>query len=206
MILITYKKAFSFTHNDLHTNNVMYIQTNKKFIYYKCENKIYKVPTFGRLFKIIDFGRSIYTFHNKLFCSDSFNTGNEAATQYNTEPYFNSDKPRIEPNPSFDLCRFACSIYDCVISSNEMNNIERIMKDPVKKIIHEWCLDDKGHNLMYKHNGDERYPDFKLYKMIARHVHNHVPLKQLERPEFRNFLINKKNVTIDIDIDKIPVF
>jgi hypothetical protein len=210
MILITYQKAFSFTHNDLHTNNVMYIQTNKKFIYYKCENKIYKVPTFGRLFKIIDFGRSIYTFHNKLFCSDSFKAGNEAATQYNIEPYFNPDKPRIEPNPSFDLCRFACSIYDCVISSNEMKNKDKIMKDPVKKIIHEWCLDDKGHNLMYKHNGDERYPDFKLYKMIARHVHNHVPLKQLERPEFKNFLINnKKNattITIDIDIDKIPVF
>ena len=206
MILITYQKAFSFTHNDLHTNNVMYIQTNKKFIYYKCDNQIYKVPTFGRLFKIIDFGRSIYTFHNKLFCSDSFLAGNEAATQYNTEPYFNPDKPRIEPNPSFDLCRFACSIYDCVISSNEMNNKGKIMKDPVKKIIHEWCLDDKGHNLMYKHNGDERYPDFKLYKMIARHVHNHVPVKQLERPEFKHFLINKKNIKVDIDIDNIPVF
>ena len=209
MILITYQKAFSFTHNDLHTNNVMYIQTNKKFIFYKYNNQIYKVPTFGRLFKIIDFGRSIYTFHNKLFCSDSFLTGNEAATQYNTEPYFNPDKPRIEPNPSFDLCRFACSLYDCVISSNEMNNKEKIMKDPVKKIIHEWCLDDKGHNLMYKQNGDERYPDFKLYKMIARHVHNHVPFKQLERPEFKRFLITKKNaITIDIDIniDKISTY
>ena len=208
MILITYQKAFSFTHNDLHTNNVMYIETSKKFIYYKYNANIYKVPTFGRLFKIIDFGRSIYTFQNKLFCSDSFLSGNEAATQYNTEPYFNPDKPRIEPNPSFDLCRFACSIYDFVISPNEMNNKERIMREPVKKIIYEWCLDDKGHNLMYKHNGDERYPDFKLYKMIARHVHNHVPFKQLERPEFKYFLLDKKknkNITIDVNIDNIPV-
>ena len=35
MILITYQKAFSFTHNDLHTNNVMYNKTHHKFLYYK---------------------------------------------------------------------------------------------------------------------------------------------------------------------------
>ena len=71
MILITYQQAFNFTHNDLHTNNVMYIQTNKKFIYYCYKKQYYKVPTFGRLFKIIDFGRSIYKFNGKIFCSDS---------------------------------------------------------------------------------------------------------------------------------------
>ena len=32
--LLIYQKTFSFTHNDLHTNNIMYISTNKKFIYY----------------------------------------------------------------------------------------------------------------------------------------------------------------------------
>ena len=41
MILITYQKLFSFTHNDLHTNNVMYIPTNKKFIYYTYKKKTY---------------------------------------------------------------------------------------------------------------------------------------------------------------------
>ena len=32
MTLITYQKAFNFTHNDLHTNNVMYNKTDNKFI------------------------------------------------------------------------------------------------------------------------------------------------------------------------------
>ena len=45
MILITYQKAFYFTHNDLHTNNVMYNETDKKFIYYCYKKKHYKVPT-----------------------------------------------------------------------------------------------------------------------------------------------------------------
>ena len=40
MILITYQKMFAFTHNDLHTNNIMYIPTNKKFIYYTYNKKI----------------------------------------------------------------------------------------------------------------------------------------------------------------------
>jgi len=213
MILITYQKAFNFTHNDLHTNNVMYNQTDKKYLYYCYKKKYYKVPTFGRIFKIIDFGRSIFKFEGKVFCSDSFQNGGDAATQYNTEPYFNEKKPRLEPNYSFDLCRLACSIFDYVIDDfDEMKDLSKI-KEPVKRIIFEWCLDDNGINMLYKNNGVERYPDFKLYKMIARCVHNHTPQSQLERKEFDKFskfyngdLTEKeiKNMDQVINIDKIP--
>jgi len=207
MILITYQKAFSFTHNDLHTNNVMYNKTDKKFIYYCYKKKYYKVPTFGRIFKIIDFGRSIYKFDSKLFCSDSFQIGGDAATQYNTEPYLNDKKPRLEPNFSFDLCRLACSIFDYIIDNfEEIKDISKC-KDPVKRLIVEWCLDDKGINMLYKNNGVDRYPDFKLYKMIARCVHNHTPHAQLERPEFDAFTNFKGEIPSDvIDIDKIPSY
>lgn len=207
MILIAYQKAFNFTHNDLHTNNVMYNLTDKKYLYYCYKKKYYKVPTYGRVFKIIDFGRSIFKFSGKIFCSDSFQTGGDAATQYNTEPYFNNKKPRLEPNYSFDLCRLACSIFDYIIDDfDEMKDLNNI-NDPVKKIIFEWCLDDKGLNMLYKNNGVERYPEFKLYKMIARCVHNHTPQSQLDRPEFDDF--SKfvgviKNMDEVIDIDKIP--
>ena len=206
MILITYQKAFSFTHNDLHTNNVMYNTTTKKFIYYCYKKKYYKVPTFGRIFKIIDFGRSIYKFGGKTFCSDSFKPGNDAATQYNIEPYFNEKKPRLEPNFSFDLCRLACSIFDYLVE--DMDEIKEMDKcDPVKKLVVEWCLDDNGINMLYKNNGADRYPDFKLYKMIARCVHNHTPQAQLDRPEFKAFVVSKEETTNDIiDIDGIPSF
>jgi len=185
MTLLTYQTLFSFTHNDLHTNNVMYIETDKKFLFYKFKEKVYKVPTFGRIFKIIDFGRSIYKVNGKTYCSDSFSPGGDAATQYNTEPYFNERKPRLEPNFSFDLCRLGCSIFDYIIE--DMKNIKKYSQDPVKKIIIDWCLDDKGVNVLYKNDGTDRYPDFKLYKMIARFVHNHTPQAQLERPEFKAF-------------------
>lgn len=193
MILITYQKVFHFTHNDLHTNNIMYNNTETKYLYYCYKSKYYKVPTYGRIFKIIDFGRSIYKFDGKLFCSDSFQTGGDAATQYNTEPYLDDKKPRLEPNYSFDLCRLACSIYDYLIEDpTEIIDVSKC-DDPIKRLIVEWCLDDKGINMLYKNNGTDRYPDFKLYKMIARCVHNHTPHAQLERPEFKAFLFNGIN-------------
>jgi hypothetical protein len=206
MILITYQKAFSFTHNDLHTNNVMYVNTNKKFLYYCYKKKYYKVPTFGRLFKIIDFGRSIYKFGGKVFCSDSFQTGGDAATQYNTEPYFNEKKARLEPNFSFDICRLACSIFDYMV--DDMEEVKDLSNcDPVKRLVVEWCLDDKGINMLYKNNGADRYPDFKLYKMISRCVHNHTPQAQLDRPEFNAFSKFKGEIPEDvINIDNIPAY
>ena len=206
MILITYQKTFSFTHNDLHTNNVMYNTTDKKFLYYCYKKKYYKVPTFGRLFKIIDFGRSIYKYNGKIFCSDSFQNGGDASTQYNTEPYFNDKKPRLEPNYSFDLCRLACSIFDYLVDDlDEIKNLDNC--DPIKRLIVEWCLDDKGINMLYKNNGADRYPEFKLYKMIARCVHKHTPQAQLDRPEFKSFEYNKKDIPTEvIDIDSLPSY
>jgi len=206
--LIAYQKAFQFTHNDLHTNNVMYTETKQKHLYYCYQKKYYKVPTFGRIFKIIDFGRAIYHFQGKRICSDSFQKGGDADTQYNTEPYFNEKKPRIEPNPSFDLCRLACSIFDYLVDDfDDLDNL--IQQNPVTRLIVEWCTDDNGLNVLYKASGIERYPDFKLYKMIARCVHNHTPQAQLQRPEFQKYIVTKKQVKAGdpmFDLDALPVY
>ena len=206
MMLITYQKLFDLTHNDLHTNNIMYIETEKKYLYYKLDGKHYKVKTFGKIFKIIDFGRAIYKYKGKLICSDSFHKDGDAATQYNFEPYYNDRKPIIEPNPSFDLCRLGCSIYDFI-----MEKYESVDDDiaPIHKIIMRWCDDDNKRNILYKDTDEERYPDFKLYKMIARKVHNHIPSKELQHKHFDKFIVPKKEIkkgskilnidTIDLD-------
>jgi len=209
MTLITYQKAFHFTHNDLHTNNIMYIETDQEYVYYKYSGKFYRVPTYGKIFKIIDYGRAIYRFQGKTFCSDSFAPGGDAHTQYNCEPFMNEKKARIDPNPSFDLCRLGCSIYDFIIES------ESEPRDAFQETIWRWCQDDNGKNILYKKNGEERYPNFKLYKMIARNVHNHTPHAQLEMPIFDQFRMNaKKAAKLDkdlvrmwgTDIDSIPEY
>lgn len=202
--LIAYQKMFSFTHNDLHTNNILFRHTKQTHINYKFQNKIYRVPTYGRIFKIIDFGRAIYKFQGKKFCSDSFSPKGDAHGQYNTEPYLNPEKPRIEPNPSFDLCRLGCSLYDFVFDSEEP--LPKTMT-AFQQVVYSWCLDKEGMNILYKKNGDERYPNFKLYKMISRLVHDKLPHDQLAIPFFAQFLHNGKTKPKDlVNLDELPYY
>jgi hypothetical protein len=222
MTLIIYQKMFAFTHNDLHTNNVMFIETTEEFLYYLYEEQYYKVPTYGRIFKIIDFGRAIYKFRGELICSDSFHPKGDAATQYNFPPYYNADKPTVEPNYSFDLCRFACALFDYFIY--DLRKVEKLCKsDPVIRLIVKWTMDDKGRNVLYKSSGEERYPDFKLYKMITRSVHNHIPSTEIHNPIFdaykitykkykkhaalaAKFLKEGKNTHIIMNVDTLPCY
>jgi hypothetical protein len=160
----------------------------------------------GIIFKIIDFGRSIFTVKGKRFSSDCFQKGNDAATQYNTEPFYDSSKKRIEPNYSFDLCRLSCSLIEHFINDDRdifktfhPDNID----DPIFRLLSEWVLDDDNKSIIFNKRGDERFPDFQLYKMIARKVHKHIPKSQLSNPLFQQFIFDGKHEKI-IDIDTIP--
>lgn len=197
IMLATYQKTFSFTHNDLHTNNIMFVKTDQKFIHYLFEGEYYRVPTHGRIFKLIDFGRAIYQFNGRRFCSDSFAENGDANSQYNCEPYFNTKKARIEPNPSFDVSRLGCSLYDFTMDSDSA---------ALKNIIDEWCEDDYGKNILYKSSGEERYPGFKLYKMIARIVNNLVPKDIMRKQAFAKYRQAKAPKEPIINIDAMPCY
>jgi hypothetical protein len=103
----------------------------------------------------------------------------------------------LEPNYSFDLCRLGCSILDFII--DELDDIDKFRKIPIYDLIISWIYDDNGKNILYKKNGDDRYPEFKLYKMIARIVHNHMPLKQLDHECFKKYVSVSNPNTMDID-------
>jgi hypothetical protein len=203
VMLHVYQSVYHFTHNDLHTNNIMYVTTDKTHLSYKINNVYYKIPTYGKIYKIIDFGRSIYTVKDTLICSDSFSENGTAHTQYNFKPFYNPDKPIIEPNNSFDLCRLACSMIDFIVE--DFKHIDDYRKVPVYDMILSWLYDDNNVNILYKKNGDERYPDFKLYKMIARLVHNHTPEKQFDHECFKKYITNKHKSVMDIDKIKSQV-
>jgi hypothetical protein len=178
----------------------MFIKTEQEFLYYIVNGKSYKVPTYGYIFKLIDFGRSIYKYNSKVFCSDSFEKGGDGHTQYNCEPFMNNNKPRLEPNMSFDLCRLGCSIFDFIDDEDES------IKDDFFKTIERWCNDDSGNSVLYKKNGKERYAGFKLYRMISRTVHNHIPEEQLKLSFFKQFetVLDYSNTNV-MNIDLFPV-
>jgi len=211
MTLVAYQHMFAFTHNDLHTNNIMFVKTEKKFLHYLYKGVYYRVPTHGRIMKIIDFGRAIYKYRGQTMVSDSFDLSGDAATQYNCEPYLNPKKPRLDPNPSFDLCRLACSLFDYFVEDirDAEEYAETLKESRVARMVVEWLNDDKGRNVLYKKTGDERYPEFKLYKMIARTVHGAVPHEQLSKPMFAHFAIPRKQIKGKphiMDIDALPSY
>jgi hypothetical protein len=149
--------------------------------------------------KIIDFGRA--TFHLPepagFFISDAFFPGNDAGQQYNCEPFFDPrEGKKVEPNPSFDLCRLAVSLLEAIFPTRPANATPiKIMSregpktyaettSPLYNLLWEWLTDDEGKNVLREPNGEERYPDFDLYSAIAADVHRAVPCMQLEKPVF----------------------
>ena len=197
---------FGFVHNDLHTNNVMWCSTAETHLYYRIHKgsvvTYMRVPTYGRIMKIIDFGRASFHLPDPagFFISDAFYPGNDAGEQYNCEPFYDAaDGARVEPNPSFDLSRLAVSLLESLyperpasvsptrIMSREGAKIYTETVSAVYNLIWGWLLDDEGKNILRLPNGEERYPDFDLYKAIAAHVHKAVPAAQIEKPVFSAF-------------------
>ena len=181
------QKHYLFTHNDLHINNVMFQKTDKQFIYYKVNNLYYKVPTHGYLFKIIDFGRCIFTYHNKLFFNDTFYKNSEAGGQY-TDPnnhllFKQKDEESIQPNYNFDLCRLAITILDvCNYDKTKeiKNNISFI------DFIHSLTLTNEGESLF------DLEDDFDMYVSIAKYSSNALPSKVLQNYIFNAYKMKKK--------------
>ena len=195
------QSLWAMTHNDLHSNNILWVPTEKEFFYYKAnDGRMWKVPTYGKLFRIIDFGRAIFT-HNDILCiSDDYWPDNEAGTQYNFGPFYNPKEPRVYPNPSFDLSRLSVSIIEGIFLENPaekedgevMSSEEgRVQKETVSELFNvlwSWLIDDEGRNILWDTDNSERYPGFDLYCVIAQKVKGAVPREQLDMPIFNQFL------------------
>ena len=196
-------QAFSFIelyHNDLHGNNILYSSTTDEFIYYRTkDNQVWRVPTFGKVFRIIDFGRAILRVENQSIISDDFHEGNDAAGQYNFGSIRDPKEAAIPPNQSFDLARLAVSIFDTLfeetppakgsttVLSREGNWTVKETVSPLYNLLWTWMIDIKGRNILKSEDGEERYPGFDLYKHIAANCKNAAPKDQLRKPIFEKF-------------------
>ena len=180
---LTYlQKHYQFTHNDLHINNVMFQKTESKYLYYKYNNIYFRVPTYGYIFKIIDFGRAIFKYRDKVYMNDVFSDYGEAGGQY-THPKqvqftVERDKEYIKPNYHFDLCRLSMTILE------ELNSKE----------YSEESLQFLNH--MCKNSCDISFcdmpDDFYLYKSIAKDACNCLPREVIMNDIFKSYRIKKK--------------
>jgi hypothetical protein len=199
--------VLGFTHNDLHTNNIVWNDTEESWLFYKSrDGTVWKVPTYGKIFKIIDFGRAIFRVGQTWFISDDYETGGDADGQYNFGSTQRPKKRTIYPNPSFDLCRYAVSVMDALfpevpaekldspIISQEGKWVIHETESPLWNILWSWLQDEKGYNVLREEDGTERFPDFDFYQHITDHVKDAKPQQQIHKPIFAKYIVPGNSV------------
>jgi hypothetical protein len=180
------QKRYEFTHNDLHINNIMYQETTSKYLYYKSNNQYFRVPTYGKIFKIIDFGRAIFTFKNKTYRNDVFSRNSEAGGQYSYPHQVSFLRETVrdryqsigDPNYSFDLCRLCMTI------------LEEAPRDKLSEDIYDFlrqiCLDRNDCNFC------DMTDDFNLYIAIAKDAIHGIPRRVIRNRVFSDYRVPKK--------------
>lgn len=201
--LTVFQKYVRFCHNDLHTNNIVWVSTKEEFLYYKSETgDLYKVPTYGKIFKLIDFGRATCEIGDKKIMSSDFAPGQDAAGQYNWGPFYNEGLPLVEPNMSFDLCRLAVSLFDSICPDEEMHD-----ESALTKMLWKWMTDDEGQSVLFEEDGEERFPGFELYIHIAAAVHSAVPSEQFSEKPLSRFKWKGKDARLNAGkVRTYPIF
>jgi hypothetical protein len=221
------QKEYDFVHNDLHTNNVMWCGTGETHLYYHVTgapggDRWYRVPTYGRIMKIIDFGRATFrppivgAAGNHIWLPDAYAPGADAWGQYNFGPYFTREEPKVQPNRSFDLCRLAVAVLETLwpdkpadapgrkVLTREPGRTTYETVSPLWNLLWLWLTDKEGRNVLTSPDDTERYPQFELYCAIARNVTNAVPAQQLTLPLFdRAFRCARRDVPTDAHVWRV---
>jgi hypothetical protein len=180
------QRTFGLTHNDLHGNNVMYIKTDQEYCYYLHAGTTYRVPTFGYIMKIIDFDRAVVSLRltglkdPKTFMSSQFQKDEEAGGQYNMEPFYTNKHAHIAASSSFDLVRFATSVFWDMFPKGPKHDYTH----PLFGLFLQWMKQTDGSSVMFRKKMDnhDRYHGFDLYKAIVRYCGDSaVPKKEIGR-------------------------
>ena len=197
------------THNDLHSCNVLWRKTEQEFVFYHdSKGRKWKVPTFGYIFSIIDYGRAIFALNNFFIVSSDYNEGHDAYGMYNFGPILDESFPRVSPNKNFDLSRLASSLLRGLFPRNpapKTTKSQLITKEgswevretehPVFNSLWTWLKTKSGENILEKQNGEEKYPGFDLYTVIAKEVGDALPESQFNKAQmFESFLCKTEKV------------
>jgi len=192
--------VLGFTHNDLHTNNIVWTSTEESWLWYKNrDGTIWRIPTFGKIFRIIDFGRSIFRVNDTWFISDDYEKGGDANGQYNFG-HFKRTGEEIYPNPSFDLCRYSVSLFEVLFPNTPPKMSDTILskegdwiiyetESPLWNLLWSWLIDENGYNILYEQDRTERFPNFDLYQHISAHIFCAKPQDQIKRDIFNKYQV-----------------
>ena len=174
------QKHLDFVHNDLHSDNIMFKDIKKQYKYYHYKEKgiYFKVPTFNRETKIIDFARGIIKIGKNHHFSDVFKKEGDAYGQYGDIESNKNIHKKI--NYSFDLARLGTALFEYL-------DLEEDKKE-IYEFIYEWTKSKDGTNFINEED------DFKIYVEICDNAYNAIPKKQLNKSFFEEYIIKKSNI------------
>ena len=174
--MITIYNTFNIKHNDLHIGNILLKSTKKEFLYFKIDDKVYKVPTNGYIVKIIDWGRATYNINGFNGNNSIYNVNNECFGQYVFNKIGKSKK-----NLNTDKNKYSDIV---MLSHNLLHEFEFIRNTKLGKFLKNNISSYNGYNLDYtKFN-------WKIYKEISKYKFNIRPRNILKNKIFSNFITN----------------
>jgi hypothetical protein len=168
---------FNLSHNDLHSKNIMFLKTNKTFIYYKYNNLYFKIKSYNKVIKIVDWGRATYNFNLLEGKNDCFETNGDVFGQIIYK------KVNIQGKKNILYSKF----NDLGILGGNLLNINNFPKSgKLYRLIKSWTLNKENKYINHKINS------FDFYTKCSEC--SKTPSKQLDSKIFEKFHIQKKNI------------
>tara|TARA_B100000524_G_scaffold345470_1_gene244133 strand:+ start:659 stop:1930 length:1272 start_codon:yes stop_codon:yes gene_type:complete len=174
-IIIT-NNTYYIKHNDLHIGNIMLKNTNQKYLYYTLDDIIYKIPTFGFIVKIIDWGRATCNIDN--ICGDNqvFNFDGDCFGQYIFNKLGSSKK-----NINNDFNRWSDMV---LVSHNILNKCTEFRYTKMGRLLLN-IITDTNNTLL-----DINKFDWSIYKKMSRLKFNIKPRNIIKNKIFIKYKIN----------------
>lgn len=127
-----YQTLFSFTHNDLHCANVMYVKTSFTSIYYDIgDGNVFHIPVVdGYIYKIVDYGRAAFKVNNLwVMGADAYSPWGEVCGLFNCGPFLQAKHAIKEPNLASDLVHFAYDFYITLLTNIANEDCQLVRND-----------------------------------------------------------------------------
>ena len=166
---------FGIQHNDLHIGNILFNTTEEEYLYYNFNNTYYKVPTFGFIIKIIDWGRGVYKYNNYIGKNEIFAPLHDCENQliynrFNKSPRKNSKWTDI-----------------VIFVQNMLYNYPDIKKHlDFYTFLKKLLKTNKGYYISTKKF------NWEIYNTISKNIFNIRPLNILKHTLFKKYIIKEK--------------
>lgn len=183
--------VFGIKHNDLHLSNVMLSITKEQYIYYNFKGQYFRVPTYGYIVRIIDWGRATYEFNGHGGWNEIFASDNDCFQQY----YY----PKINMRGKNSNMPYDYKWSDMImVTHNILNAWEDFRDTDLGKAMKKWIASKSGDLDIDMFNWDI-YCDIYQFEFTLQ------PSSVFQSKVFKTFHINKGSIPENTHIYPLSV-